>query len=246
MLLLSNSTAPGQGFLEHAVEAIADVLGDGRRMLFFGQASSEPRRYAQMMEEALQPIGVAVTLAGARDGLAGELKRTDAVFVGGGNSFRLLKALQESDMIERIRERVKGGVPYLGASAGSNLACPTIRTTNDMPIVEPRGLGALALVPFQINPHYFEPVSGESGQGESRDDRIAEFLDENDVPVLALREGAWLEVRGASASIGGVADGRIFERGLAPRDVPPGGDVSVLLERQPGYDAPLTSPPAFR
>ena len=207
-------------------------------MLFFGQASSEPRRYAQLMQDALQPIGVTVSLAGARNHPGVELEQADAVFVGGGNSFRLLRALQEGDLLEAIRDRAEAGVPYLGASAGSNLACPTIRTTNDMPIVEPRGLAALGLVPFQINPHYFEPDTGGSGQGESRDERIAEFLDENDVPVLALREGAWLEVRGSSALLGGVAGGRIFERGFEPRDVPSGGDVSALLEAQLKYDVP--------
>lgn len=242
LLLLSNSTAPGQGFLEHAVEAIADLLEEGKRMAFFAQASFEPRRYAQIMQQALQPIGVRVSLAGVGEDLAAELEQADAVFVGGGNSFRLLKALQAEGVLEAIRERVKAGVPYLGASAGSNLACPTIRTTNDMPIVEPRGLKALGLVPFQINAHYVEAEPSRSHLGESRDERIEEFLAENSVPVLALREGSWLEVRDGSALVGGVAGGRIFERSFEPREVPPGSDVSALLETHAQYDSPLEPP----
>ena len=109
LLLLSNSTAPGQGFLEHAVEAIADLLEEGKRMAFFAQASFEPRRYAQIMQQALQPIGVRVSLAGVGEDLAAELEQADAVFVGGGNSFRLLKALQAESVLEAIRERVKAG-----------------------------------------------------------------------------------------------------------------------------------------
>lgn len=238
LLLLSNSTAPGQGFLEHAVEAIADLLGDGRRLLFFAQASFEPRRYAQLMQEALEGIGVRVDLAGARNSAAVEVEEADAVFVSGGNSFRLLRTLQGEGVLDAIRERVTAGMPYIGASAGTNLACPTIRTTNDMPIVEPGGFEALGLIPFQINPHYAERDPANSHQGESRDQRIAEFLAENRVPVLGLREGSSLEVRDGSAFTGGATGGRVFERGLEPHEVPPGSDVSMLLQAQPEFDAP--------
>jgi dipeptidase E len=119
-------------------------------------------------------------------------------------------------------------LPYLGASAGANVACPTIKTTNDMPIVEVASLAALGLIPFQINPHYVEPDPESTHMGETRDDRIHEFHEENDVPVLGLREGSWLHVRDDRAVLGGVTRGRVFERGREPYDIEPGADLSAL------------------
>ena len=132
-------------------------------------------------------------------------------------------------------------MPYLATSAGANLACPTIRTTNDMPIVEPRSLAALGLVPFQINPHYAEAVQEDSPRAASRDQRISEFLQENDVPVVALREGTWLEARDESVLVGGAISGRFFERGMEPRELPPGSKLGALLNTKPSCDSPLPS-----
>jgi dipeptidase E len=237
LLLLSNSTAPGCGFLEHAFESISDVMGGGRRLLFFPDASFDPDGYSELMQAALRQLDVEVVPAHRRAALVHELDRADAIFVGGGNAFRLLKRFQESGLIEAVRKRVRGSLPYLGASAGTNLACPTIRTTNDMPIVQPLSLAALGLVPFQINPHYVERDA--TPLAESRDERIAEFLRENDVPVVGLREGAWLDVRDDSIAVGGTTGGRLFVRGGEPRDLEPGGDLSELLQTQPRYDSPV-------
>lgn len=156
LLLLSNSVAPGQGFLEHALGSVADAMGGGRRLLFFAHASFDPDGYTEVMQAALRQLDVEVVPAHRQGDLVHELDRADAVFVGGGNAFRLLKRFQDFGLLHVVQERVRGGLPYLGASAGTNLAYPTIRTTNDMPIVEPRSLVALGLVPFQINPHYVE------------------------------------------------------------------------------------------
>jgi dipeptidase E len=162
----------------------------------------------------------------------------DAVFTGGGNSFRLLAALHRHGLVEAIRSRVAQGLPYIGSSAGTNMACPTLRTTNDMPIVQPPTFEALNLVPFQINPHY--PLEQPGAHvGETRDQRILEFLEENDVPVLGLCEGSWVEVRGGSAQLGGVAPGRLFRRGSEPTDVHPGADLSDLLSVTPVFDSVL-------
>jgi dipeptidase E len=237
LLLLSNSVAPGQGFLEHALEAISDAMDGGRRLLFFAHASLEPDRYTEVMQGALRELGVEVVPAHRRDDLTDELYRAKAIFVGGGNAFRLLKTFQDSGLADAVRERVLGGLPYLGASAGTNIACPTIRTTNDMPIAEPRSLVALGLVPFQINPHYVEHDAAPFAA--SRDKRIAEFLRENDVPVVGLREGAWLDVRDDSITVGGPTGGRLFQRGSEPRELDPGSDLSLLLQSQPQYDQPL-------
>lgn len=234
LLLLSNSIAPGRGFLEHALESISDVTAGGRQLLFFAHASFDPDDYSCGMQAALRPLDLEVVPAHRRDDPLGAIDQSDAIFVGGGNAFRLLKTFQESGLLDAVRERVLAGVPYLGASAGTNLACPTIRTTNDMPIVEPRSLAALGLVPFQINPHYVELDAAP--HAASRDKRIGQFLHENDVPVVALREGAWLDVRDDSIVVGGPTGGRLFQRDLEPFDLAPGSDLTELLNTKPRYD----------
>ena len=150
LLLLSNSTAPGGKFLAHALDRIARVVPPGSRLLFVPYASGDPARYRAV--DARQPCGRSGSTSSGRIPDAGaleDLAEADAVFVGGGNTFRLLRALREFGLLEAVRERVTSGLPYLGASAGSNVACPTIKTTNDMPIVEVGSLAALGLIPFR-------------------------------------------------------------------------------------------------
>jgi dipeptidase E len=133
----------------------------------------------------------------------------------------------------------RAGLPYLGSSAGTNMACPTLRTTNDMPVVEPASFAALGLIPFQINPHYppsLDPGPAATHQGETRQQRIEEFLEVNDVPVLSLREGSWLRVSDGLARTGGTTWARLFARAAEPRELPPGSDVSDLLDTRPRFD----------
>ncbi len=163
------------------------------------------------------------------------IERAEAIFCGGGNTFRLLKALHEMGTLPLIERRVKDGIVYAGASAGLNLACPTIRTTNDMPIVQPPSFDALGLVRFQINPHYIDPAPGSTHMGETRETRVREFHEENEAPVAGLREGAILRVEGASIALKGVAGARIFRRGLEPIEFLPGAFVEEHLE--PGQEA---------
>ena len=132
-------------------------------------------------------------------------------------------------MVESLVDRALGGMPYLGASAGINIACPTIRTTNDMPIVEPATLDALGLIDFQINPHYVDPDPTSTHMGETREQRIQEFLEENRTPVLGLREGGWIRVEGARGRLGGSRGARIFRRGAAPEERAPGAALDDLL-----------------
>jgi len=236
LLLLSNSTAPGMGFLEHATEAMKSVLGDSGRLLFVPFASSDPDAYTGVMRQALAPAGIEVTSLHQARNLTAAVADAEALFVGGGNSFRLLRALTTLGVLEPLRQAALAGVPYLAASAGANLACPTIRTTNDMPIVEPRSLAALGLIPFQLNPHYLDPDPRSPYQGETRPKRIEEFLEENDVPVLGLREGAWLQVSGTRAHLSGRNTGRLFCRHTGPTDIPIGADLSYLLNTCPRFD----------
>jgi dipeptidase E len=237
VLLLSNSTAPGRAFLAHALDAIGAVLDGRRSLLFIALASSDPGRYTDLMRDCLAQIGVRVDGAAAPDDLRRAVAGAEAVFVGGGNSFRLLKRLRAADLLDELRARVLAGVPYLGASAGANLACPTIRTTNDMPIVDPGSFQALGLIPFQVNTHYPDAEPAGPLDGETRQRRIAEFLEENDVPVLGMPEGTWLRVSGESAATGGVTGCRLLRRGAQARELPAGSDVSALLRLPARFDS---------
>jgi dipeptidase E len=169
-----------------------------------------------------------VTGLTADDAAPAVLAAAEAVFVGGGNTFRLLDRLQRTGLLGLVRERVLEGMPYMGASAGTNIAAPTIRTTNDMPIVEPAGFGAFGLVPFQINPHYLDAVPGSRHMGETREERLREYLEENGVPVLGLREGAWLLREQAALTLRGHT-ARVFRRGRDPEEHAAGADLSFLL-----------------
>jgi dipeptidase E len=231
LLLLSNSANHGRGYLDHAMAAIRAHLGAARRLLFVPFALADQAAYTGRARERFAREGIEVE--GLPDG-AGALARVDeaeALFVGGGNTFRLLDRLQRHRVLEPIRGRVRGGMPYIGASAGTNLACPSIRTTNDMPIVEPAGFAALGLVPFQINPHYLDAVPSLPHMGETREDRIREFLEENDLPVVGLREGSWIVADDGTARLEGPCSARLFRRGRGPEEVPPGADLREATTR---------------
>lgn len=204
-----------------------DLFGAARRILFVPWALADHAQYLRAMRERGFSGGYElVGLHEAADPLRA-IAEAEGVYVGGGNSFRLLDAMQRSGALDALRRRALAGLPYLGVSAGSNLACPTIRTTNDMPIVEPpHGLGALGLIPFQINPHYFSGgvwLRGAGGEflphfGETRDERLAEYHECNATAVLGLHEGAILRVRGPEARlVAGTA--RWFRPGAQPLDV---------------------------
>ncbi|REE58607.1 alpha-aspartyl dipeptidase [Streptomyces sp. 3212.3] len=229
LLLLSNSTAYGPTYLDHAMDPISEILNGTKEVLFVPFALADHDGYTAQAAEALSPSGVTVT--GAHVGDSIDLTReADAIFVGGGNSFRLLKELHTRGLARIIRDRVRGGVPYIGSSAGTNMACPTLRTTNDMPIVEPPTFDALGLVPFRMNPHYVERSPDSTHMGETRSKRLMEFLEENDVPVVALREGTWLRQSSDRLKLdGSSAGGVLFRRGSAPEPVRRNTDLSELL-----------------
>lgn len=228
LLLLSNSTNFGGGFLDHAWDAIRSFLGPARRLLFVPFAQHDRAAYAQKVRDRFAGAGIEVDALTPDAAGQVTLLGAEAVFVGGGNTFRLLDTLRRSGLLGLLRERVRGGLAYIGASAGTNIAAPTIRTTNDMPIVEPAGFEALGLLPFQVNPHYVDPDPGSRHMGETREERIREFLEENDVAVLGLREGAWLSREGQKLRLEGNS-ARLFRRGQEPEEHPPGTDLSRLL-----------------
>ncbi|MBZ5620496.1 MAG: dipeptidase PepE [Acidobacteriia bacterium] len=141
-----------------------------------------------------------------------------AIFVGGGNTFRLLKTVEDSGLLDQIPQKVRGGMLYMRSSAGANLACPTIKTTNDMPIVQPAHFNAFGLVSFQINPHYIDADPNSKQMGETREKRLAEFHEENNLTVIGLREGSWIAVDQGRATLHGETGAKIFVKGEAPAE----------------------------
>jgi dipeptidase E len=208
---------------------ILDFLGAIDRVAFVPFALFDRTAYAEKGGERFRTEGIRVDEVTA-DGAGRELLETvPAVFVGGGNTFRLLDTLQQAGMLDLLRQRVESGMHYMGASAGINIAAPTIRTTNDMPIVEPASFRALGLVPFQINPHYLDRDPSSTHMGETREQRLLEFLEENDSTVVGLREGAWIRVDGDAVRLGGRNGARVFRRGREPEERGPGSGLGDLV-----------------
>ena len=210
--------------------AIKDLLGSARQMVFVPFALGDHDAYTARVRERFALEGIDVRGLDPRPSGAKDLEEAQSVFVGGGNTFRLLDRLERSGHLETLRGRVRGGIPYLGSSAGSVIAAPTLMTTNDMPIVQPRTFMALGLVPFQINAHYFDPDPTSRHMGETRELRIQEFLEENETPVVGLREGAWIRVHEGRTTLGGSSGARVFVRGKDPVEILNGARIDRLLE----------------
>jgi dipeptidase E len=230
LLLVSNSTLHGSGYLDHCADAIVAFLGPSvKRVLFVPCASFDRDSYAAKVRARFEAMGYGLdSVHDVAGGAIAAVERAEALFIGGGNTFRLLAALGRESLFEPIGRRVQAGMPYLGSSAGSNVACPTIGTTNDMPIVQPSSFTALNLVPFNINPHYQDPLPGSTHMGETREQRIAEFHEENPQPVVGLREGAWLLVEGSTVLLQGSTSARLFRRGEAPVELAIGARLDFL------------------
>lgn len=229
LLLLSNSTPHGGGYLDHAWEAIRDILGEVRELIFVPFALQDHEGYTARVRARFEGSGIGVKRLPADATASVILAAAPAVFVGGGNTFRLLDTLQRIGALGVLRRRGTGGLAYIGASAGTNVAAPSIRTTNDMPIVQPNTFDALSLVPFQINPHYVDADTSSTHMGETREQRLMEYLEENTRPVIGLREGSWLRVRGDECTLEGTRGARLFRVGLAPEDYAVGSNLSFLL-----------------
>ncbi len=232
LLLLGNSRNAGQGFLEHAADQIRDVFGERIRTALFIPYASVLNSYDDFTSRVCQGFSqMPYEVRGLHK--AGDpqraIKEAEAIIVGGGNTFQLLNTLYRKDLLLTVQECVRNGVPYLGWSAGSNIACPTIKTTNDMPIVEPPSFNALNLVPFQINPHFidFRPPGDPA---ETKSERLAEFVEVNpNVYVVGLREGTMLRVEGTSIELLGSQKACVFLKGQSPADYSPSDSLQFLL-----------------
>jgi dipeptidase E len=234
LLLISNSTNPGEPYLDYPKNIIKTFLGESPvRALFipYAAVTFSFDQYEEKVSERFREIGHEIISIHRYPDPETAVKSARVIVVGGGNTWKLLKMLRDNNLIEAVREKVTGGIPYIGWSAGSNVACPTIKTTNDMPVVEPGSFGAFNLVPFQINPHYLD--SNPAGHaGETREQRIEEFIEANPgIYVAGLREGTMLLCENEKLSLLGPRNIRIFKKGQPPGEFDSNADLSFLLKR---------------
>lgn len=233
LLLLSNSTNPGEAYLSYAKYNIKAFLGETPvEALFIPYAgvTFSYDEYEAKVNAGLEGTGHSVKSIHHFDDPQQAVKEAKVIIVGGGNTWKLVRTMRDNGLIDLIREKVKGGTPFVGWSAGSNVACPTLRTTNDMPIIDPKGFDVLGLVPFQINPHYLD-VNPENHGGETREMRIQEFIEINrDTIVVGLREGCMFWIEDDSIKLIGKRSARIFKYGEEPQELWAHDDFTFLLK----------------
>lgn len=232
LLLISNSTNYGEDYLRHPLGAIQSFLGaDCRRVMFvpFAGVRGSYSDYAAKVRDRFAEIGYELDSVHEAADAVRAVREAEALAVGGGNTFHLLRGLYEASLLETIRERVQSGMPYVGWSAGANVACPTIKTTNDMPVVEPPSFRALSLVPFQINPHYTDEALPRH-KGETREERLLEFVEANpEMWVVGLREGSMLRIENDEIRLIGEREARIFRKGQEPAEYNAHDSLQFLL-----------------
>lgn len=234
LLLISNSTNAGEAYLDYPKRNIHDFLGEKCvKCLFIPYAGVTVTwdDYEKKVKNRFNEVGHDIVSIHHFDDPVKAVEEADCIVIGGGNTWKLLHDMHANKLIEPIRKKVLGGTPYIGWSAGSNVTCPTLMTTNDMPIIDPLGFDALNLIPFQINPHYLDKkVEGHGG--ESREDRILEFIEVNrDVYVAGLREGCMFVVEGDKMRIIGQRNLRLFKYGEETREIAPTEDFTFLLKK---------------
>jgi dipeptidase E len=232
LLLISNSTNAGETYLAHPKEQITEFLKGTKKVLFipYAAVSFSFDEYERKVQKHFSEMGIEVESIHHTKYPKRAVQEAEAIVVGGGNTFRLLKMIHLFDLIEAVRYKVHSGTPYVGWSAGANVACPTICTTNDMPITEPENFGAFNLIRFQINPHYID-THPEGHAGETREQRILEFLEMDPYSyVVGLREGSMMLLDNVKLSLLGPKPARIFKKGIPPKELYPGDDFDFLFE----------------
>ncbi|XP_058833370.1 probable alpha-aspartyl dipeptidase [Topomyia yanbarensis] len=233
LFLMSSSVVHGYEYLQHAENDMSAYLkkNNVNKVLFIPYALTSHDSYTEKVGTVLKRWGFDYEGIHRAADPVRAVNEAQAIYIGGGNTFLLLKSLYDEALIEPIRNRVLNhSVPYVGSSAGTNVATRSIHTTNDMPIICPPSFNALALVPFNINPHYLDPEVGGTHKGETREERILQFHELNDAPVLGLREGSTLLVDGDRATLIGLRPARLFWRGSEPEEFQSGADLSFLLK----------------
>jgi dipeptidase E len=233
LLLISNSTNPGESYLDYPKGNIKAFLGEKPvKALFipYAAVTFSFDLYEEKVSERFREIGHEIVSIHRFKDPVSAVNEASAIVVGGGNTWKLLKTVRDNNLIDIVRKKIISGTPYIGWSAGSNLACPTIKTTNDMPVVEPDSFSAFNLIPFQINPHYLD-VNPAGHAGETREQRIEEFIEANpEIIVAGLREGCMLIREDEKLTMVGTRKIRIFKKGSSPVEYSSGDDLSFLLK----------------
>ncbi|MCL3780240.1 dipeptidase PepE [Prolixibacteraceae bacterium JC049] len=232
LLLISNSTNPGEAYLDYPKHEIKKFLGEKPvKALFvpYAAVTFSFDEYVAKVNDRFAEIGHSVVGIHTFDDPVKAVEEAEAVIVGGGSTWQLVRMMHDQNLMPAIVKRVQEGMPYMGWSAGSNVACPTLKTTNDMPIIDPKGFDCMNLIPFQINPHYLD-AHPEGHGGETREQRIEEFLVVNpDTYVLGLREATMLHYENGKMNLIGPRPARIFKLGQEPIELNAGDDFSFLL-----------------
>jgi len=231
LIIASTSTLHGGAYLDYLLPTLKEHFAGCSSLLFVPYARPggiSHDDYTKRVADTLGKIGLAVKGIHEFDNPTEAVAKAEAIFVGGGNTFLLVTQLYNNNVLTAIQQAVKKGTPYLGSSAGSNICGLTMQTTNDMPIIYPPSFNTLGLVPFNLNPHYLDPIEGSTHMGETREMRINEFHFVNPQPVLGLREGSWLEVHGEKITLKGELQARLFRQGMDAREIKTGTDLSWL------------------
>lgn len=233
LLLISNSTNPGEAYLAYPRHNIREFLGPKPLDVLFipyAAVTFSYDLYEERVSERFRETGHRIVSIHHFPDPVRAVREAEAIAVGGGNTWKLLKNIRENKLIGPVREKVMDGTPYVGWSAGANVACPTIMTTNDMPVTRPASFRSFSLVPFQLNPHYLDS-NPEGHAGETREQRIIEFIEMNpDIYVVGLREGTMLEVRNSSIRLIGPRKARIFKKGITAVELGDSDNFSWLLK----------------
>ena len=231
LLLISNSTNAGEEYLRYPLPEIGRFLQGVREIVFvpYAAVTFSYAEYERRVQARFAELGIRVRSVHRAGDPAALVRRAEAICVGGGNTFALARKMQQQGLMQAILRRIRAGVPYVGWSAGSNVCCPTISTTNDMPIVQPESFRAIGAVKFQINPHNLD-ANPAGPAGETREQRIREYIEANPRRwVAGLREGCMLRYDGGRLELIGGRPMRMFRKGVEPFEVEPGGDLSFLL-----------------
>jgi len=231
ILIASTSTLANENYLEYLLPELTTHFQNCDTILFIPYARPggiSHQEYTAMVGLAFAKINKKVIGIHQFEDAAEAIKNAEGIFTGGGNTFVLVSQLHKNNVMEILSEVIKNGTPYLGTSAGSNICGLSMQTTNDMPIVYPPSFKTLGLIPFNLNPHYLDPDTSSKHMGETRETRIKEYHAFNTVPVLGLREGSWLDVKGDTITLKGNLKARLFRQNQIPEELESGTDLSFL------------------
>jgi len=231
MIVASTSTVFGSGYLDYILTELKVLFAHTQEIIFIPYARPSGIShddYSSVAEKAFKAIGKNVRGLHTFKNPKEAIRQAEGIFTGGGNTFLLVSQLYKNNGMQSLREVIFNGTPYLGTSAGSNICGVTMQTTNDMPIVYPPSFKTLGVLPFNINPHYLDPIKQSTHMGETRETRIKEYHTQNSIPVVGLREGSWLQVAGDTVTLQGEHSARIFKQGTPAHETPPLSELMLL------------------